>query len=725
MKNHLMSGAIFCAVIVLSAGVSSAASGPPCSALTADFQMIAPCYWGQSALITDRSRGEIIGWEWWYGDEPKESTAPASREPDPKPHVYAQPGTYTIRLVVTDRCGAIAKSEQAVEVLPQPVNPEWVNEGSSVEVDLDVGLTRRGIIRYKPSWTVFWQSVPLPSLTARDITYEVQRRSGGQSVWKTVARGVLDSSWVDTKAIAPDQAVFYRVRAVSGGKIASKWTYSDGIYAARPQAVGIGAAVLQDQDSAGYPGVANGPNLHAVLFNVSKGITGVCISEDPSFANIIPIRLPASGGPVPFSIGSRSGLHTVYLKGVTQSGLETPVLAASVTIDDEPPVISAFVLTDLSSGDPETTDELRVMVTCLASGLPDQMRVRQGSNQPWSRLTDFQSRFFFQFTAKKAGQLKLQIELLDRAGNPAQAEAMIDYAPSQPGQVIQAPDAIKPVRFDGPQDWTGSCAEQRNVSAHRQGIPFRFIDALRSAAAAFYRWAFGLTPTAVEGSPSAVVIPCCANGQTVVPENCTCSGYIASPCQSPGQFYYSNQRLYCIYGAVQNDCTIPSTQIVWELDNSSTTSGAPLWSSQGQNIALPLLDKDDYILSLQPNVTYDLDCNAKTWETVPLKIEQWNAVRNCQLTYNSSLLKLISTVNIEDMRQGEGIRWQWQIVKDPLPAPVETFFEATQDYPSLLLDKACPFSVIPGQKIAVTVHFRGRNQVDYIESCSITIFLPM
>jgi PKD repeat protein len=71
--------------------------------------------------------GDVIGWSWQFGDENGADVA----EPV---HAYTAPGTYTVRLIVTDDDGASDQTSTEVEVAASPPPPENIPPQAEFEI---------------------------------------------------------------------------------------------------------------------------------------------------------------------------------------------------------------------------------------------------------------------------------------------------------------------------------------------------------------------------------------------------------------------------------------------------------------------------------------------------------------------------------------------------------------------------------------------------------------
>ncbi|NJN66817.1 MAG: PKD domain-containing protein, partial [Chloroflexaceae bacterium] len=75
--------------------------GSPLTTGVSDFQVYSPQRGGPRVAFEDRStvpNGEVVAWDWDFGD------GAISAEPSPV-HTYESPGTYPVRLIITDRSG--------------------------------------------------------------------------------------------------------------------------------------------------------------------------------------------------------------------------------------------------------------------------------------------------------------------------------------------------------------------------------------------------------------------------------------------------------------------------------------------------------------------------------------------------------------------------------------------------------------------------------------------
>jgi PKD repeat protein len=102
----------------VKAGIVGSVPGgaPPVPAPTAAF-VVSPTSTmeDQPVDVTDTSTNNPTSWTWTFGDG-----SPASFIRNPPPHVYDNPGTYTISLVVSNSGGTSSPAQATVEVLAAP-----------------------------------------------------------------------------------------------------------------------------------------------------------------------------------------------------------------------------------------------------------------------------------------------------------------------------------------------------------------------------------------------------------------------------------------------------------------------------------------------------------------------------------------------------------------------------------------------------------------------------
>ncbi len=104
---------------------------PDTAKLLADFSCEINCV-GQPTQFQDQSRflsiTNIVQWDWNFGDPASGGDNVASvRNPE---HIYQNPGTYSIELVVTEASGCTSSFVQEIEILPLPTavfNPPLAN----------------------------------------------------------------------------------------------------------------------------------------------------------------------------------------------------------------------------------------------------------------------------------------------------------------------------------------------------------------------------------------------------------------------------------------------------------------------------------------------------------------------------------------------------------------------------------------------------------------------
>jgi PKD repeat protein len=180
-----------------------------CAALRCDFQ--------------DQSSGEIVRWNWTFGDSDTASGANGF-------HVYAAPGTYTVGLTVTDAEGRHSSVSHDV-VTTRPVVAHLSCEDASapgqfvqcsLELPQDAGfkvvLTSRECVAHG---TTFRVTVPLTDTLTTDGCYEKIGRE------RTYAGPFAAGTEIDAEVIGPRRPNPPQVH-VSGGY--PKWTlsYEDG-----------------------------------------------------------------------------------------------------------------------------------------------------------------------------------------------------------------------------------------------------------------------------------------------------------------------------------------------------------------------------------------------------------------------------------------------------------------------------------------------------------------
>jgi PKD repeat protein len=130
---RLRGAALVVTLLAAAAAVPDATAAAP----TADFSMPDRALPGQSVTFTDLSQDpddDIVAWLWEFGD------AAASDESAPT-HAYAAPGTYLVRLTVTDLTGASASTTKAITIEQpgtgqggtSPPPPLWVDAGSDLQ----------------------------------------------------------------------------------------------------------------------------------------------------------------------------------------------------------------------------------------------------------------------------------------------------------------------------------------------------------------------------------------------------------------------------------------------------------------------------------------------------------------------------------------------------------------------------------------------------------------
>jgi PKD repeat protein len=110
---------------------------PPAQGPVADLSVPAQLIAGQPAVFQDGSEpgsAPIDSWQWSFGD----GTTSAAENPT---HVYAQAGSYTVKLTVTDANGKTDSETQTVTVqAPQPPTADFFSD-SEVAVGQDLTFT--------------------------------------------------------------------------------------------------------------------------------------------------------------------------------------------------------------------------------------------------------------------------------------------------------------------------------------------------------------------------------------------------------------------------------------------------------------------------------------------------------------------------------------------------------------------------------------------------------
>jgi len=314
---------------------------PECPQLAAGFRAPAVACALLTVEFRDFSEGAVSLWEWNFGDG---GTAQGSGTS----HAYAEPGTYTVTLRVTDECGNVSVSSRDILISDCFGPPLTVSEGQDSAGD-DVYLNNDG-------WLVFWDQV---GAAGSGITYEIERQTNFGD-WTRVGTGVEENFWRESASFPANTYNRYRIRSNNGAMV-SGWNYTDGVV--RIDGPCVGSIEVFDPDT-GVSGLINGLTVTVRVHGVSSGLQALQIDETPDFSD--PIEIPFQPGSTDYSYDIRTasadGVINVYARGMDGSRAFSPGVGASVYYQTPSLTLERVLLRDRTSGSTTLTDESTVDV---------------------------------------------------------------------------------------------------------------------------------------------------------------------------------------------------------------------------------------------------------------------------------------------------------------------------------------------------------------------------